>query len=88
MPPAQVAVLDRLPGGIAPPRFDQPYFGAGGVLYLPAQVIPGVTYRLQGSTNLFNWINLSTNNAGSTALLFSDPLAPLYPIRFYRLVTP
>ena len=88
MPPAQVAVLDRLPGGIAPPRFDQPYFGAGGVLYLPAQVIPGVSYRLQGSTNLFNWINLSTNNAGSTALLFSDPLAPLYPIRFYRLVTP
>jgi hypothetical protein len=88
MPPSQVALLDRLPGGIAQPRFDQPYIGGGGVLYLPAEVIPGITYRLQASTNLLNWITISTNTPGYSPFPLTDPLGPLYPVRFYRLATP
>ena len=38
MPPTQVASLDRLSGGIAPPYFLTPYF-SGGVLLLPATPI-------------------------------------------------
>src|SRR5664280_2487388 len=60
MPPAQVATLDRVPGGgVSAPYFLTPYVSSG-VLNLPAQLTPGFPYRLQASTNLVNWINLST----------------------------
>jgi hypothetical protein len=58
------------------------------VLNLPAQLTPGFPYRLQASTNLMNWIGLSTNTPGATPFTFTDPLGPVYPGRFYRLVTP
>jgi hypothetical protein len=58
------------------------------VLHLPAELAPGFPYRLQASTNLVNWLNLSTNTPGSTPFTFTDPLGPAYPERFYRLVTP
>ena len=83
----QVAVLDRLPSGIAPPRFLTPYV-SGGVLNLPAQLTPGFAYRLLASTNLVNWTNLSTNTPGASPFTFTDPLGPVSPARFYRLVTP
>jgi uncharacterized protein YmfQ (DUF2313 family) len=83
----QVAVLDRLPSGIAPPRFLTPYM-SGGVLNLPAQLTPGFAYRLLASTNLVNWTNLSTNTPGASPFTFTDPLGPVSPARFYRLVTP
>lgn len=83
----QVAVLDRLPSGIAPPHFLKPYF-SGGVLNLPAQLTPGFPYRLLASSNLTTWISLSTNTPGVTPFTFTDPLGPAYPARFYRLVTP
>jgi hypothetical protein len=88
MPPAQVAALDRVPGGgVSAPYFLTPYVSSG-VLNLPAQLTPGFPYRLQASTNLVNWINLSTNTPGATPFTFTDPLGPAYPERFYRLVTP
>ena len=58
------------------------------VLNLPAQLTPGFPYRLQASTNLMNWIGLSTNTPGATPFTFTGPLGPVYPGRFYRLVTP
>ena len=87
MPAAQVSALDRLPGGIARPVFGRPYV-SGGILYLPATVTPGYSYRLLGSTNLVSWVSISTNNIGTTSFTFTDPLGPAYPERFYRLVTP
>ena len=52
MPPAQVATLDRLPGGgVSAPYFLTPYVNSG-VLYLPAELSPGFPYRLQAATNL------------------------------------
>jgi len=88
MPPTQVAALDRLPGGgVSVPSFLKPYV-SGGVLNLPAQLTPGYPYRLLASSNLVNWISLSTNTPGATPFTFSDPVGPVYPGRFYRLVTP
>jgi hypothetical protein len=70
-----------------PPRFGTPYV-TNGVLNLPAQLTPGFPYRLQASTNLVNWIDLSTNTPGASPFTFADPLGPVYRVRFYRLVTP
>jgi hypothetical protein len=87
MPPFQVAGLDRLPGGPAAPRFLTPYV-SGGVLNLPAQLTPGYSYRLLASPDLINWTTISTTTPGSSPFTFTDPLGPIYPTRFYRLVTP
>ena len=88
MPPAQVATLDRLPGGgVSAPYFLTP-FVSGGVLNLPAQVTPSFPYRLQASLDLVNWTNLATNTPGATPFTFTDPSGPVYGRRYYRLVTP
>ena len=87
MPPAQVASLNRLSGGIAPPYFLTPYF-SGGVLMLPAQLTPGYPYRLLASSNLTTWVSIATNTPSASPCTFTNPPGPAYPIRSYRLVTP
>jgi hypothetical protein len=87
MPPFQVAGLDRLPGGPAAPHFLMPYV-SGGVLNLPAQLTPGYPYRLLASPDLVNWTTISTTTPGASPFTFTDPLGPIYPMRFYRLITP
>ncbi len=39
-----------------------------------AQVLPKISYRIEGSTNLLQWIPLTTNTPGSTALQWTDPI--------------
>jgi hypothetical protein len=39
---------------------------------------------VQGSTNLVNWANLSTNATGSGTFYFSDSFYTSYPKRYYR----
>jgi hypothetical protein len=49
----------------------------------------GVSYRVQGSTDLFNWINLITNVAGAGGLPgFTDFGAGTNLLQFYRTVSP
>jgi len=72
---------------VPPPRFGAAFL-SGGVLNLPAQLTPGYAYRLQASTNLVNWIDLSTNTPVTSPFTFTDPLGPVYHARWYRLVTP
>jgi hypothetical protein len=45
------------------------------------------SYRIQASTNLTAWVNLTTNASGGT-LYFTDTAATNLPRRFYRAVTP
>ena len=45
---------------------------------------PGKNYRLEASTNLMDWVSLSTNTASSFTLVFEDTAAPPLPNRFYR----
>ena len=88
MPPGQVALLDRTIGGIAQPVFDAPYIDLG-ILRLPAHnLIPGTTYRLLYSSNLLDWLNLTTNTPPANPFTFADPFGPTNVSRFYRLVTP
>ena len=64
------------------------------VLWLPnsggfqmnMQVNPGWTYQVLDSTDLINWSYLTTLTPTGTTATFTDPNAPSYPYRFYRLV--
>ena len=45
----------------------------------------GQTVAVEGSTNLLDWVALSTNTFGSVPLYFSDPDSGTLGRRFYRL---
>jgi len=49
---------------------------------------PASTYRLQASTNLIDWLDLSTNAPSNGLLRFVDPDAMTLDRRFYRTVAP
>jgi hypothetical protein len=47
---------------------------------------PGNTYHLQASTDLAQWIEISTTQAAlDGTILFTDSDVAVYPVRFYRL---
>ena len=70
VPPAGFASVQLLPGG-----------GLQLLLSGPA----GETCRLQASTNLVDWVTLSTHVLGSAPLPVVDATAPTGKCRFYRL---
>lgn len=45
---------------------------------------PDQTYVLEGSTNLVNWMDISTNQLPTESLLLIDPQSVDMPRRFYR----
>jgi len=49
---------------------------------------PNHTYRLQASTNLVDWLDISTNTPVNGLLRFVDPAAVSIDHRFYRAVSP
>jgi|GEM_PF-666646 len=50
---------------------------------------PGVTYTVQASTNLVDWVDIGTAQAGPNGeATFEDPAGGTAPRRFYRLVEP
>ena len=66
----RIGGLTRLPGG--------------GVTFQIAG-LEGRSYIIQASTNLVNWVNLSTNLATGGTINFTDPNPAHPPTRFYRL---
>jgi hypothetical protein len=52
---------------------------------LSAQVLPGFSYRVEGSSNLLQWFALSTNTASSNLLQWEYPATS--PRLFFRSVT-
>jgi len=56
-----------------------------GIAYLTVNTTPGRTYVLEGSTNMVQWLSLSTNTADGTTLVFADPNASGFSYRFYRV---
>jgi autotransporter-associated beta strand protein len=54
--------------------------------------ISNLTYTIQAATNLkptINWSNLGTASANSNGTFsFTDTNAPLFPMRFYRVISP
>jgi hypothetical protein len=85
MPPAQVALLDRLPSsGPAPLEFVQPMYYSNQVMYLTLRVTPNFTYAIQASTNLHDWLTITNVTSTTPLILISDPEAINHSHRFYR----
>ncbi len=51
-----------------------------------SNLVVGTTNMVQASTDLVNWINVSTNVAVDFSFQFVDVGAPVYRNRFYRAV--
>jgi uncharacterized delta-60 repeat protein len=56
----------------------------GAQLGLTLNVLPGLTYLLEASTNLVNWTVIDTNQAVTGSLEFMEPLDPQAGQRFFR----
>jgi hypothetical protein len=75
-----ISLAGKLPGVLF---VDRPTF-ANGVFTMQMSGLFGQSYVVQATTDLSNWVSLSTNSPLSGALLFTDPAATDYPYRFYR----
>jgi hypothetical protein len=69
---------------VAPLYFTTIGFLPGGQFQLGVVGVASNTYVLEASTNLINWIPLSTNTAATNQFYLSDPGASNFPSRFYR----
>lgn len=61
---------------------------AGGGMQVNFRAIPGVTYKVQRSTDLQNWQEIGTTTAGSTGDIQYTDLNPPSPSGYYRLAQP
>ena len=85
--PAIIPQSQLYPITSLPPVFFTPSgFFSNGLFSLQATGMAGGTYLFQGSTDLFNWVSLSTNVAPSIFFELADPAATNFPHRFYRLI--
>jgi hypothetical protein len=75
---------------IVPPlnNFFAPAFLPNGSFQAEYWAPAGQTYVLQASTNLVDWISLSTNTPSSAPFNWVDPGAVSIPYRFYRVIPP
>jgi hypothetical protein len=55
-----------------------------GVMQIDVTGSPNVPYVIEATTNLVDWVPLSTNLAVKGRIQFQDPGAALHPRRFYR----
>jgi len=56
-----------------------------GPIQLSMQVVPGLTYQLQTSSNLWDWTPMTTFTPATNLYNYIDWTSPLWPARFYRL---
>jgi hypothetical protein len=72
---------------LRPPfQFTSGGFFTNQTFQMPISGLAGKTYYLQATTNLINWIPLSTNIAPSDSFYLVDPDATNFQYRFYRAV--
>jgi len=67
-----------------PVVFTGAYAVTNGGLAFQVAGVAGQSYVLQTSTDLVNWVSLSTNMAAATPFYLLDPAAPAGQWRFYR----
>jgi hypothetical protein len=56
------------------------------VFQLQLSATPNQNYVLQASTNLTQWVSVSTNTPSSTPFYLTDPDATNFSSRFYRVL--
>ena len=61
------------------------YF-SNGQFQLQLSGLAGKSYLFEASTNLLDWLFLSTNTAPSDLFQLIDPAASNFPYRFYRAI--
>ena len=84
-PNARLTVVPPPPS----PRFNAPpVFGAGGFSATLAGLQDGAGYRVQVSSNLVAWSDVTNFTAALATRPFLDPTATNATQRFYRIVTP
>lgn len=77
-------------GGVAvakPSFYSVPAFD-GSSLRLTLFSQPGIAYVLQASTNLVDWVSLSTNKSIGVTVTLQDSNSTVFPYRFYRVWIP
>lgn len=61
---------------------------AGGMFQFTVTGLPGQGYAVEASTNLFDWVSLSTNHAAANgSFIFTDPQTASFPTRLFRVAT-
>jgi hypothetical protein len=70
----------------APVEITSGAFFTNNNFLMPVSGLAGKTYYLQGTTNLVDWLTLSTNIAPSNSFYLIDPGASNFLYRFYRAV--
>jgi uncharacterized repeat protein (TIGR03806 family) len=73
---------------IQPPVLFTSVLFTNGDFQLELSGVPGNNYVLQASTNLFDWISISTSAAPASLFYLYDPAATNFPYRFYRVLQP
>ncbi|MBU6402938.1 MAG: hypothetical protein KGS61_21670, partial [Verrucomicrobia bacterium] len=61
-------------------------FNSSGQFQLQAQGVAGTTYLLQSSSNLTDWVTVSTNLAPTDQFELAVPILTNSPAQFYRLI--
>ncbi len=79
---ARLNTGDFVPSSSVTPGGSLLTISAAGILL---QAVPDRTYVLEGSSNLLNWMPLSTNTATSPVLTFPEPDRAGAESRFYRV---
>jgi hypothetical protein len=72
----------------ASPRLEAPKIRPNGAFQFRLTNGPAASYVIRASTDLIQWLPVSTNQAGSAGLEWEDLEASRYPFRFYRVVAP
>jgi hypothetical protein len=80
------AIIDTVRTPVAAPQLGTPQL-VGSDFEFMFQTQIGATHRVQGSTNLFDWITLRTISGTNTPTIFRDTNG-LPSRRFYRTLTP
>jgi hypothetical protein len=78
-PPVSITVVSPVPVSLSAPAV------AAGQFSFGYTVNPGLTYVIESSSNLFNWVPIGTNLASSNPSVFTDS-SGLGAQRFYQVV--
>jgi uncharacterized repeat protein (TIGR03806 family) len=70
---------------LPPIFFTSPGVFSNGVFQMQLSATPNQNYVLQGSTNLMQWVPISTSTPSATPFYLNDPDATNFPNRFYRV---